>query len=91
MTITVTIAGKSYPAAPPYPTAPFADVGGGWKCTCGSSQVSGRGMHHDHDTYRAVGHCSDCGVEVGTIAAKVSTIWGIDEDNVVLHGRARVY
>lgn len=91
MTITISIEGKAYPAKPPYETATFADVGGGWKCRCGSSRTSGRGMHHDHDTYRSTGHCTDCGVELGPIVAKVSTIFGIEEDERVLHGRARVY
>jgi hypothetical protein len=49
-------------------------------------------MTHDHDTYRAPAHCCSCGVHVGTITVKVSTIFGIEEDDRVLnHGRCRVY
>lgn len=45
----------------------------------------------DRDTYssRAVSTC--CGEAVGTICAQVSTIFGIEEDERVLHGRCRVY
>jgi hypothetical protein len=93
MSITVTLTiddGAAYKCKPPYPTAPFADVTG-WTCKCGSSRVQGRDMHHDHDTHYATAHCAECGARVGRLAAKVDTIFGIDEDDRVLNGRPRVY
>ena len=58
-------------------------------------RVVGSGREIDpenrHDTYRADGHCTACGGNVGVIRAKVSTLFGIEEDERVLGGRARVY
>jgi hypothetical protein len=47
--------------------------------------------HHDHDTYHADATCKKCGETIGDLRAKVSTIFGIEEDERVLHGRPRVY
>lgn len=49
-------------------------------------------MHHDHDTYYTKAGCLACEKTLGELQTKVSTIFGIDEDEAVLvHGRARVY
>lgn len=44
-----------------------------------------------HDTYESDARCIDCQQVIGRITVKVDTIFGIEEDNAVLHGRARVY
>lgn len=44
-----------------------------------------------HDYYRAKGFCASCRAYVGEIRAYVDTIFGLEEDERVLHGRPRVY
>lgn len=61
---------------------------------CGATpfMVQGHGRHrHTHDTFRAAGTAKCCGDSVGYIYAKANTLFGLEEDEVVLNGRARVY
>jgi hypothetical protein len=44
-----------------------------------------------HDTVDAPALALCCGTEVGTVHVELSTIFGLEEDERVLHGRARVY
>jgi len=54
--------------------------------------VAGCGTHTTtHDTFVASAKHVGCGERIGRIEAKVDTIFGIEEDERVLHGRARVY
>ena len=53
--------------------------------------VGGNRRIENRDTYKADGRCKQCGDAVGHIYAKVDTFFGIEEDERVLHGRARVY
>lgn len=55
--------------------------------------VSGCGMRVGaRDEYHADAVSLCCAADVGLIVAKVSTLFGIEEDEAVLiHGRARVY
>lgn len=48
-------------------------------------------MRHDHDTRYADAIALCCGNRVGWIEAKVSTVFGIEEDERVLAGPWRVY
>lgn len=62
--------------------------------SCGDAPLRVQGTGRTiggHDWYRATGHCAACGARVGEVRAYVSTIFGIEEDERVLHGRARVY
>lgn len=56
-------------------------------------RISGQRGRQDigHDTIKApaVTHC--CRAVIGTIVVRVSTIFGIEEDERVLNGRCRVY
>lgn len=62
------------------------------KCEDEPLRVRGEGNHiESHDTYAARALCVACGTELGTIRARMSTIFGIEEDERVLNGRARVY
>lgn len=56
-------------------------------------KVAGRKgtMRNDHDTYYAEAGCLSCGGTLGELQTQVSTVFGIDEDEAVLNGRARVY
>lgn len=45
----------------------------------------------DYDTLTGPAECARCRTRVGTLVVKVPTMWGIEEDRRVLHGRARVY
>lgn len=63
---------------------------------CGASPflVRGGNLRRDvgsHDRYQADGHSVCCGDPVGYLYAEVDTIFGAEEDERVLHGRARVY
>lgn len=94
MKITLTIADVVLDAELPYPHADHvtADM---FCPSCKAAaplKVSGKGNHiESHDTYaaRAVALC--CRKEIGTIRATMSTIFGVEEDERVLNGRARVY
>jgi hypothetical protein len=56
-------------------------------------KISGTGIkHHNHDTYFADAIALCCKRKIGTIEAKVSTIFGIEEDEIINSGRyGRVY
>lgn len=61
---------------------------------CGAAPfiVQGHGRHrHSRDTFRAAGTAKCCGDSVGYIYANVSTLFGLEEDEAVLNGFARVY
>jgi len=44
-----------------------------------------------HDRYIGTAQCTRCRRDVGQMTVKVDTLFGIEEDNAVLNGRARVY
>lgn len=48
-------------------------------------------MVRGHDTYTSLAGCTACGKLAGKLVVTVSTIFGIEEDERVLNGRARVY
>lgn len=56
-------------------------------CVQGSSP---RRMPDDR-TIRSGGRCVSCGDAVGYLYAQPDTIFGLEEDERVMHGRARVY
>lgn len=41
--------------------------------------------------YKAGGRCVDCGEAVGWLYTEIETLFGLEEDRAVLHGRCRVY
>lgn len=55
--------------------------------------VSGRAMRpsDDDQAWEADGHCIACREHVGLIRHEPDTLFGVREDETVLHGRARVY
>lgn len=55
--------------------------------------VSGRAMRPSDDdlAWEADGHCIACREHVGLIRHEPDTLFGVREDETVLHGRARVY
>ena len=61
---------------------------------CGATpfMVQGHGRdRYAHDTLRAASTAMCCGDSVGYIYAKTGTLFGLEEDEAVLNGRARVY
>ena len=62
-------------------------------CRDGGARLRGTGKHiESHDTYAARAICVCCGKDAGVLRAKMSTIFGLEEDeSVLLHGRFRVY
>jgi hypothetical protein len=46
---------------------------------------------HSHDTWLADAGCLACKAWVGYLRAKVSTLFGIEEDERVLRGACKVY
>lgn len=45
----------------------------------------------DDKAYEADAACLNCMSAVGTLRAEMSTLFGVREDEAVLHGRPRVY
>ncbi len=97
MVITMTtLDGKAHEAKLPYDGAAHVDVGGVLCPHCGMPlRVRGTDCRIDSfDTYRADAVCAgvECGRRVGDLLVRLSTLFGIEEDERVLwHGRARVY
>ena len=95
MKITLQIGKRTLEAKLPYEGAPHVAVEGHScpKCRPAVTPLLLRGVyrHYDHDTYYSDAHCVACGTHVGELRAKVETIFGIEEDTRVLHGRCRVY
>ena len=100
MKVTLTANGRTYALKTPAKGIPTAEVPQIEACpSCGqkphleeSFKVAGRGIRETtHDTYVTDAHAVCCGAYVGTLRATVSTIFGIEEDERVLNGRARVY
>lgn len=55
-------------------------------------KVSGDGRRTEgHDTYACNAIALCCRRRIGTVRVRVSTIFGVEEDERVLNGRARVY
>ncbi len=48
-------------------------------------------MRHDHDTYHSDAGCLNCRAVVGRLAVKVSTLFGIEEDERIQSMGVRVY
>lgn len=90
MKITVTCDGEILAATLPFRNCDHVVVG--IACSCGSVNVRGSGIREKtHDTYIADAVCCGCGKQRGAIRAKVSTIFGIEEDERMLSSVARVY
>ncbi len=81
-------------AKPPYHNADHLIVDGACPL-CGADPFPVIGkideQTHTHDTTTAPALSRCCGQRVGKMVVKFSTIFGIEEDNVVLNGRCRVY
>ena len=61
-------------------------------CEAYPFSVGGHGQHiHSHDTYAADASCIACGERVGVMYARVDTLFGLEEDEAIANGRARVY
>ena len=75
----------------PMPPDGSPDVDTGKPCACDATRVRGIDPTHDYDTYTSQAICVGCGAHRGKLRVKVDTLFGIDEDNAVLHGRCRVY
>jgi hypothetical protein len=75
----------------PHEGAKFVEVA--YPCSeCGSFQVAGvqSTIVRGHDTYRSKAVCVGCGHACGELEAKVETIFGLAEDELVMQ-RPRVY
>lgn len=62
-------------------------------CSAKPFLVVGSGRHRvDRETLKSGGYCKSCGDAVGWIYLRVSTIFGLEEDLLMLEGsRCRVY
>lgn len=89
----VDIHGKRHSARRPEYDADHVLIDACPRCRVAPCPVRGTGItHHNRDTYFAPATAICCGESIGTLEAKVETLFGIDEDEAVLvHGRARVY
>ena len=97
MKITVEIDGKKFDGKLPFDNAPHFETNGTVCPHCGATNipVRGDGLHiESHDTYAAdaIHYAESCMKKIGTVRVKMSTIFGLEEDErVLVHGRARVY
>lgn len=93
MTITLSTADGDRPVSVPFVGADHAVAEGTCpKCKATPFKIGGTGRRIEgHDTHAADGVCLACLAAVGTIRARVSTLFGIEEDRAVLCGRWRVY
>ena len=91
MHVTLTFEGHVYDATPSgaVATVPIACP----HCKAAAPMaVRGGGIRETtHDTYIADARCVQCGEPMGTLRAKVDTIFGIEEDERVLNSGCRVY
>jgi hypothetical protein len=62
-------------------------------CKVNPFKIAGSGKHiaDDDRAYQAEGYCLACKKHVGVIRAEPSTLFGLHEDEAMLHGRCRVY
>lgn len=88
--------GAKRPISTPFEGADHAVLEGATTCpACGSPapvKLAGDGRRvAGHDAWEADAYALCCRERVGTIRAEASTIFGVEEDERVLNGRARVY
>ena len=87
--------GVEHAAAPPFDGADHAiiyDLDDCPLCHCKTLKVRGLGIRErGHDTYTADAQTICCGKPIGKLVVTVDTLFGIEEDERVLHGRCRVY
>lgn len=63
----------------------------GWRCGCGGERIAGTGRRMEsRDTYASEARCVGCAAAVGTIRAKVSTLFGLEEDEAVMAVAAQI-
>lgn len=92
MKITLHMGGRTLAAKRPHKESDHVLVDAACPACAEPLRVRGRGNHvESHDTYAATAHCVACGAALGTIRVRVSTIFGIEEDERILNGRMRVY
>ena len=93
MKITVSVGGTKRAATRPFEGADHVVATGACPhCSIEPFKVRGSGIsRNDHDSYYADAECVACGKFVGTIRAKMDTLFGIEEDERVLNGPYKVY
>ena len=91
MRITLTMNGGTYRCRRPHREAAF--VVSTHRCACGANTVAGitGAVIETRDTYRSDAVCTRCRASLGVLRVKVSTLFGLEEDERVLSGRCRVY
>jgi hypothetical protein len=94
--ITVQIGDVRHTATKPHEEAEYCVVDIACPhCKVTPLKVSGHGKSIDpdarHDTWRADGSSVCCNVQIGTIRVKVSTLFGIEEDQRVYSMGIRIY
>jgi len=87
--------GKRFKLSTPFECSDHAVVDGEACPHCKSNpfKVVGSGKHitDDDRAYQAEGYCLECKKHVGIIRAEPLTLFGLHEDEAMLHGRCRVY
>jgi hypothetical protein len=70
-------------------------VPGGPCPKCGHPEYLVRGVNKriasDNQAYESDAHCTKCDALIGTLRLEMDTLFGLHEDEAVLHGRCRVY
>ena len=96
MKVHVLIAGERHPVSPE-PGAPHLELDRRCPACGGPSEgplrlIAERARQAQvHDTITAPALALCCGAKIGSVVVEVETIFGLEEDDAVLEGRARVY
>lgn len=93
MTVTVHMDGTERSCFVPFEGAPFVAVDG-WVCECGETNCvrsDERVIALDDRAYEGRAYCVGCKRAVGRLRVEMGTLFGLEEDEAVMRGRARVY
>lgn len=63
----------------------------GETCKCGGNAFHGGATTRTDRETRAPAICNGCKTVIGTLVVEHSTLFGLEEDELVLYGRCRVY
>lgn len=88
----ITPEGIEMEAVRPYEDAGFVRIAACPTCEApGASIRADKSSWRDEETLEGEAYCLECQKLCGTLRVTIGTIFGLEEDRRVLHGRCRVY
>ena len=95
MEITWTHLNKRVACTLPFDNCTHVEAASGKCPSCGASPLKLHATQQEvysFDTYRGIARCACCNAKVGGhLEVRIDTLFGIEEDERVIHGRCRVY